>query len=356
MCDGLNSCQQRVWQEIQDNIQRAGAWWDLCLQPPKVEVGVTPKDVVYRENKVRLYHYRGELADTKPIPVLIVYALINRLYILDLIPGRSFVRHLLGKGLDVYAVDWGTPGDEDRSITLDHYIEGYLDRMVKKVIALSGAPQISLFGYCMGGTLAAIYTALHPERVRNLVLLTTPINFEEAGYLGRPIDKEYFPLDTLVDAFGNIPSWFMQAGFKMLNPLGDVAKFYNFFKNMHNEDFVENFFAMETWVNDNVPFPGEAYRKFIRDLYQENLLCKGKFMIDGRRVDLKRINAAHLSVVASEDTIVPPKAALCMKELISSEDNQAVLLPGGHVGVIVGGRALKTAWPRITEWLQERSE
>ena len=109
MCDGLNSCQQRVWQEIQDNIQRAGAWWDLCLQPPEVEVGVTPKEVVYRENKVRLYHYRSELADTKSIPVLIVYALINRLYILDLIPGRSFVRHLLGKGLDVYAVDWGTP-------------------------------------------------------------------------------------------------------------------------------------------------------------------------------------------------------------------------------------------------------
>lgn len=356
MWDALNTCQESVWREVQDTIRRAERWWELCLRPPRVEVGITPKEVVYRENKASLYHYRGEAHEVKSIPVLIVYALINRLYILDLIPGRSFVQHLLSNGLDVYAVDWGTPGDEDRSIPLDYYIEGYLDRMVKKVMALSGARQISLFGYCMGGTLAAIYAALHPERVRNLVLLTTPINFEEAGYLARAVDKEYFPLDRLVDALGNIPPWFMQAGFKTLNPLGDVAKFYNFYKNMLDESFLENFFAMEKWVNDNVPFPGEAYRKFIRELYQENLLYQGKFTIDGQRVDLRRINAAHLSVVASEDTIVPPKAALCMKELISSEDNQAVLLPGGHVGVIVGGRALKTTWPRITEWLLERSE
>jgi polyhydroxyalkanoate synthase len=356
MWDALNCYQESVWQEVQDNIRRAERWWELCLQPPRVEVGITPKEVVYRENKASLYHYRGEVDEVKPIPVLIVYALINRLYILDLIPGRSFVQHLLGNGLGVYAVDWGTPGDEDRSITLDHYIDGYLDRMVKKVMALSGAREISLFGYCMGGTLASIYTALHPERVRNLVLLTTPINFEEGGYLARAVEKEYFPLDALVDSFGNIPPWFMQAGFKMLNPLGDAAKFYNFFKNMNDESFLENFFAMETWVNDNVPFPGEAYRKYIRELYQENFLYKGKFMIDGQRVDLKKIDSAHLSVVASEDTIVPPKAALCMKELISSQDNEAIVLPGGHVGVIVGGRALKTTWPRITEWLLDRSE
>jgi polyhydroxyalkanoate synthase len=356
MEEALNIFQESVWREVQDNIRRAERWRELCLQPPGVEVGITPKEVVYRENKASLYHYRGEVSEVKPIPVLIVYALINRLYILDLIPGRSFVQHLLTNGLDVYAVDWGAPGDEDRSITFDYYIEGYLDRMVKKVVALSGAPQISLFGYCIGGTLAAIYSALHPERIKNLVLLTTPINFAEAGYLARAVRKEYFPLDSLVDTLGNIPPGFMQAGFKILNPLGDAAKFYNFYKHMLDESFLEDFFAMEKWVNDNVPFPGEAYRKYIRDLYQENLLYHGKFTVNGQRVDLKRINAAHLSVVASEDTIVPPKAALCMKELISSEDNEAVLLPGGHVGVIVGGRALKTAWPRITEWLLERSE
>lgn len=355
MWDKLNRCQERLWEETLHNIQRTGKWWELCLRPPRVKVGTTPREVVYRENKTCLYRYHSPANEVKPVPVLIVYALINRLYILDLYPGRSFVQHLLGEGLSVYAVDWGTAGEEDRSIPLDYYIDGYLDRMVKKVMALSGEPQISLFGYCIGGTLAAIYAALHPERVKNLVLLASPINFAEAGYFKRVVDKEHFPLDTLVDAFGNIPPWFMQAGFKLLNPIGDLVKSYNFIKHMHDDGFLENFFAVETWVNDNVPFPGEAYRKFIRELYQENLLYKGRLKIDGRKVDLNKITASHLTVAAREDTIVPPRSATCMRKLISSQDNEILTLPGGHVGVIIGSRALRTTWPRITDWLLERS-
>lgn len=356
MWEKLTRWQGELFEEACLNITRAGKLWELWLRPPKVEVGATPKDVVYRENKASLYRYHSPVNPVKPVPVLIVYALINRLYILDLYPGRSFVQHLLGEGLGVYAVDWGTAGEEDRDIPLDYYIEGYLDRMVKKVMELSGSPQISLFGYCIGGTLAAIYAALHPERVKNLVLLTTPINFQEGGYLRLAVDKAHFPLDAMVDTFGNIPPWFMQAGFKVLNPIGDLVKNYNFLKNMHNDRFLENFFAMETWVNDNVPFPGAAYRKFIKELYQENLLYKGLLEIDGRQVDLKKITANHLSVGASEDTICPPQAAICMKDFVSSQDNEAIVLPGGHIGVLIGGRGLKTTWPRITDWLLERSE
>ncbi len=337
------------------NFVRTKKWWELILSPPGINVGTTPKDVVYQENKVSLYQYHPQATSVNPVPVLVVYALINRLYILDLYPGRSFVQYLLDEGLQVYAVDWGVAGDEDRDITLDDYIEGYLDRMVKKVIELSGASQISLFGYCIGGTLATIYAALHPERVRNLVLLTTPINFEEGGYLRCVVDEKYFRVDDLVEAFGNIPPWFIQAGFKVLNPLGDIVKFYNFFKHLPEEGFVENFLAIEKWADDNVPFPGAAYRKFIKDLYQENRLYKGTFEINDRRVDLKEIVANHLSVAARDDIIVPPQAAVCIRDLISSYDNIAIVLPGGHTGVMVGGRALKTAWPRIGDWLLERS-
>lgn len=351
----LSHWQRKLFEETSLNIRRARKMWELWLRPPKVEVGTTSKDVVYRENKASLYRYHSPANPTKPVPILIVYALINRLYILDLYPGRSFVQYLLNEGLEVYAVDWGTAGEEDRDISLDFYIEGYLDRMVKKVIDLSGSPQISLFGYCIGGSLAAIYAALHPERVKNLILLTTPIDFAEGGYLGLAVDKAHFPVDTLVEAFGNIPPWFMEAGFKLLNPIGDLVKYYNFTKHMHDDRFLENYFAMENWVNDGIPFPGAAYRKFIKELYQENRLCKGLLEIGGRRVDLKRITANHLSVAASEDNIVPPPAATCIKKLISSRDNEAVVLPGGHVGVIIGGRAIRTTWPRITDWLLERS-
>ena len=355
MWEMLSQVQEDLFKEVNLNLSRLGKWWELWLKPPNIEVGTTPKDVVYRENKASLYRYHTPVDSVKPIPVLIVYALINRLYILDLYPGRSFVQHLLGEGLSVYAVDWGTPGDEDRDIPLDYYIEGYLDRMVRKVMELSGATQISLFGYCMGGTLAAIYAALHPKRVKNLVLLTSPIDFAEAGYLAQVVQNEHFPLDAVVNAYGNVPPWLMQAGFKLLNPIGDMVKYYNFIKHMHNDLFIENFFAMEAWVNDNVPFPGAAYRKYIKDLYQNNLLYQGLFEIDGKRVDLKKVTANHLSVAASEDNICPPQSAICVKELISSQDNEAIVLPGGHMGVLVGGRALKTTWPRITDWLLERS-
>ncbi len=337
------------------NFVRATKWWEFILAPPEIKVGVTPKEVVYRENKVSLYQYHSQTSSEKPVPVLIVYALINRLYILDLYPGRSFVEFLLEEGLQVYGVDWGIAGDEDRDITLDDYIEGYLDRMVKRVIELSGSPQISLFGYCIGGTLAAIYTALHPERVKNLVLLTTPINFAEGGYLRCLVDEKYYPVDDLVDTFGNIPPWFIQAGFKILNPLGDIVKLYNFFKHLPEEGFIENFLAIEKWADDNVPFPGAAFRKFIKDLYQGNKLYQGTLDINDHRVDLKKITANHLSVAATDDIIVPPRGAVVVRDLISSGDNTTVVLPGGHTGVIVGGRALKTTWPRIGDWLLERS-
>ncbi len=355
LLENLVRWQRELMEEASLNIVRTRKWWELMLSPPEIQVGTTPKDVVYQENKVSLYRYHPQTTSVKPVPVLIVYALINRLYILDLYPGRSFVQYLLDEGLQVYAVDWGVAGDEDRDIPLDDYIEGYLDRMVEKVIKLSGSPQISLFGYCIGGTLATIYAALHPERVRNLVLLTTPIDFEEGGYLRCLVDGKYFPVDALVDAYGNIPPWFIQAGFKVLNPLGDIVKFYNFFKHLPEEGFVENFLAIEKWADDNVPFPGAAYRKFIKELYQENRLYKGTFEINDRRVDLKEITANHLSLAGRDDIIVPPQAAVCIRDLISSYDNIAIVLPGGHTGVIVGGRALKTTWPRIGDWLLERS-
>jgi polyhydroxyalkanoate synthase subunit PhaC len=338
------------------NIVRVGKWWDLVLSPPEVNVGATPKEIVYEENKVSLYHYDSHAAPAKRIPVLIVYALINRSYILDLYPGHSFVQYLLDEGFDVFMVDWGTAGDGDRDIPFDYYIEGYLNRMVKKVMELSGSAHVSLFGYCIGGTLSTIYAALHPQSVKNLVLLTTPIDFSKGGRLTWMVNEDHFPLDAIVETYGNVPPWFIQAGFKFLNPASDIAKFYNFIKYLHDDRFVENFLAIEKWINDNVPFPGEAYRKYIRNLYQGNELIKGLFEINGTRVDLKKITANHLSVVGRDDTIVPPESAVCIRELISSPDREVVVMPGGHAGVIIGGRALKTTWPRIADWLLERSE
>lgn len=317
--------------ESLQNLARTKRMFELWLSPPAVRVGLTPKEVIFQENTVKLYRYRAK-RPVKPVPVLIVYALINRLYILDLYPGRSFIEYLANEGFQVYALDWGTPGDDDRSIPFDYFVEGYLDKAVKRVIQSAGAPRITLFGYCIGGTLAAIYAALHPREVKNLMLLTAPIDFSKGGYLRTAVQRDHFPVDALVDTYGNIPSWFVESGFKLLNPMGDVVKWRNFWKHMLDDRFLKNFLAIEKWLNDNIPFPGEAYRKFIKELYQENRLIRGTLDINGRRVDLRKITANHLSVAGREDQIVPPDSATGIKEVISSQDNEAVVLPGGISG------------------------
>jgi polyhydroxyalkanoate synthase len=328
---------------------------EMALNPPEVEVGTTPHDVVYHENKLRVLHYHPVTKKVFPIPVLVVPAMINRHYVLDLKPGRSLVEYLLRLGIDVYMLDWGVPGSEDRILTWDHYITVYLHNVVQHVAKASKAKQVSLLGYCMGGTMTVIYTSFYPDAVRNLITLTAPVNFRDEGLLSIWTRKEYFNVDRVVDVLGNVPPHLMQSVFMMLKPMNQFSKLVTLADKLHDDEFVDLYFAMETWVNDNIPFPGEAFRKYIRDCYQENLLCQNKLEIGGQRVDLKRITAALLIIAAEKDHICPPDSATILQDLVSSEDKESVVLPGGHVGIVAGGMAVKKLWPTLGDWLVARS-
>lgn len=327
----------------------------MVVSPPKVQVGMTPHDVVYRENKLRVLHYHPIAEKVYPIPLLIVPALINRYYILDLKPGRSLVEYLIGRGLDVYMLDWGIPDDEDRFLTFDHYITTYLHNVVGKIMELSKAERISLLGYCMGGTMTTIYTALHPEAVKNLITLAAPVSFHDEGLLSLWTKKEYFSVDKLVDTLGNIPPELIQSAFLMLRPTGQISKMLTFFEKMYDDEFVDLFLAMETWVTDNIPFPGEAFKKYVKECYQENLLCQNRMTISGQLVDLRKITCPLLIVVAEKDHICPPGSGAILRELVSSQDKEVIVLPGGHVGIVTGSGALKYLWPTVGDWLVARS-
>jgi polyhydroxyalkanoate synthase len=138
-----------------------------------VEVGGTPSEVVYTENKLELLHYKPEEAGIEPeethdVPILIVYALINKPYILDLQAERSVVRRLLEAGHDVYLIDWNEPSRMDQHLTLDDYVNRYIDNCVDVVRERSGQDAINVLGYCMGGTMSVMYSALHGEKVNKL--------------------------------------------------------------------------------------------------------------------------------------------------------------------------------------------
>ncbi|HEX9830908.1 MAG TPA: class III poly(R)-hydroxyalkanoic acid synthase subunit PhaC [Thermodesulfobacteriota bacterium] len=327
------------------------------INPPKVQVGVTPHEVVFTENKLRLLHYHPIAEKTYPVPLIMIFALVNRPYILDLKPGKSVVETLLKKGIDVYLIDWGIPGDEDKNLNLSHYINRYIKKVVEKVKKLSGSDKVNIMGYCMGGTMSAMYTALYPDDIKNLVLMTAGIDFKVEGTLSFWSEKPNFDVNKFVEAYGNVPPEFLQATFLLMKPVQNlVSKYVSFYENVDNEQFIDNFFAMEKWINDNIPVPGEVFREFVKYCYQENLLVENKLRINGKPVYLRKISCPVLNLIAEHDHLVPPASSTVFNDLISSKDKEIIIFPTGHIGLSVSSKSLKDLWPRVADWLIARSK
>src|SRR6202165_94660 len=185
-------------------------------------VGTTPRELVWRKNKACLYRYLRHSPPAHTIPIFLVLPLINRAYILDLRPGSSFVEQLLHEGFDVFLLDWGIADDEYRALDLTTLMTRYLPRAARKASEAAGGVPLTILGYCIGGTLAACYTALYPEtpvQVRNLVLFTTPIDFADAGKFGQMTRKGVFPIEQLTSVLPLIPGSMPDMGAKLLSPL-----------------------------------------------------------------------------------------------------------------------------------------
>jgi len=331
----------------------------ILLEGPRADTGQSAKEVVWTKNKARLYRYLPTTEKRHRVPILFIYALINKPYVLDLTPGNSLVEYLVGRGFDVYMLDWGIPGDEDRELTFDDYVLDYMPRAVRKVLRVSGADELTLFGYCMGGTMAAMYTAVVPDPpVRNLVLLTTPIDFtrENAGLYGLWTDERYFDPDLVVAAFGNVPADLIELGARMLRPVTNyVGSYLSLWERLMNDRSLDSWLAMNKWVSDGIPFAGAAFRQWIRDLYQQNKLVKGEFTLRGQRVDLSAISCPLLNIAGTRDHIVPVRQSEPVTALVSSRDAESLVLDAGHVGLLTGSDAKKNLWPRVGAWLEQRS-
>ncbi len=322
-------------------------------RPPVV--GATPADVIHRENKWRLLRYRPRPQGVAySTPVLLVPSLINRHYVLDLQPGKSFAEYMVAQGHDVHIIDWGTPADEDRYVTFEDVCDRYIGRAVRKIARNSPTGKVHLLGYCLGGTLTSIYTAARPEHVASMVALAAPISFDDEGLLAKWTQTQQFDVDAMVDAFGNAPWWLMQASFHMLRPTLNLAKTVLLIDKIWDDQFLDGFFAIERWGNDNVSFPGECYRRYVRDLYRDNALIAGTMYLGGRPARLENITCPVLAITFEHDHIVPPASAKVLLERISSEDREQVHLMGGHVGAVISRKAASALWPKLSQWWAAR--
>jgi len=328
---------------------------EVLLSPLKTDIASTPYEVVYESDRVTLKHYKPAEVKFKT-PLFICYAMVNRETMLDLQSDRSVVKTFLNSGLEVYMMDWGYPTRKDRYLTLEDHVNGYMDEMIDFVREKHGIPQVHLMGICMGGTLCVMYTALHPEKIKNLVTTVTPVNFETDQGLLNVWAKSLDP-DALVQAYGNIPGDLLNVAFLLLNPARlMIDKYVGFLENVHDKDFVENFVRMEKWIFDSPDLPAEAFREFIKKLYHENLLIQNKMALGGKLIDLKKITMPVLNIYGKFDHLVPPACCDQFVNKIGSKDKEDVCLQTGHIGIYVSSKMQREFAPRILRWLAEREE
>ncbi len=341
--------------EVLTAQRKLAAALDTLRQMDDVEFGVTAKEEIYREDKVVVYRFRGERTPTAKVPILIVYALVNRPYMVDLQDDRSLVKNLLAQGEDVYLIDWGYPDGADRWLTLDDYINGYIARAVDAVARHRRVRKINLLGICQGGAFSLCFAAMHPHKVQNLITMVTPVDFQTPdNMLSNWVQT--LDVDLFVDTLGNVPADLMNLCYLMLKPVRlNQQKYIGLVDILDNKVEMENFLRMEKWIFDSPDQAGEAFRQFLKDFYQGNKLIKGGLRIGDREVHLGNISMPVLNVFAEQDHLVPPAASRVLADHVGTRDYTQIAFRGGHIGIYVSGRAQREVPSAIHDWLAARS-
>jgi polyhydroxyalkanoate synthase len=342
-------------QEMLEFNQKLGQGLQNLVSIDEISTGATPTEVIYREDKMALHRYVSPFGKPRnPVPLVIVYALVNRPYMADLQEDRSLVRGVLRAGQDVYLIDWGYPDRADRFLTMEDYINGYLDRCVDVLRRKHGVDQINVLGICQGGTFSLCYSAMHPDKVKNLITMVTPVDFKTPNdLLSRWVQQ--IDVDLLVDTVGNVPGDLMNWMFLSLKPFRLMGqKYLDMVDQLEDEDQARNFLRMEKWIFDSPDQVGETFRQFVKDFYQNNRLIKGEVQIGRHTVDLKKVTMPVLNIYARQDHLVPPPASVALKGYVGTRDYRELDFPGGHIGIYVSGKSQKTVPPAIGQWLDER--
>jgi polyhydroxyalkanoate synthase subunit PhaC len=347
----------RLQREVERSVLRARNGIRMASGASKPRVGATPKDVVWRRDRAELWRYRGGTIRHAP-PVLLVHSLVSRSYIMDLRPGSSTVEYLLDQGFDVFMLDWGVPDERDADNAFETYVDEYLPLAVDALRRETGSEEVSLVGYCLGGTFAALYAAGRGRaNVRNLVLLASPIDYGEMGVMVAALLDGRLEPEELVDETGNVPASALYAGFFMQAPTSEIARYATLLENLWDDEYVEAWQAMAQWSREQVPFPGAAVKQIAEELIRRNALQSGRLRVGGRELDVGEIEANVLVALAERDSVVPLAAAEPALGLVGRPERRDELrLTGGHVTFFAGRYAQQHTRPALAGWLAEHSE
>ena len=345
----------RIRRDVDRNISRTRNGIKHVVGIDRVKVAQTPRDEVWAHEKVRLYRYRSDQREHRT-PVLLVMSLVSKAYIFDLRPGSSFVEVLLAKGLDVFLLDWGVPDHLDAENTFETYCDDYLPKAVRATCDEAGVEGVTLLGYCLGGVLALLHTAGHPDSpVTTLVCMATPVDFSKMGPGTLLTTDGRLDIDDMIDDTGNVPADAILNSFRLLRPTGDFSGYANLWQNLWNDEYVSSHQIMTQWSKDHVPFPGACFRQIVDLFVRRNLLRTGRVPLGDRVVDLADIVVPFLDITGERDHIVPIEANGGLAELVGSTDVEEMRLAAGHVGLVVGKTAQRRNLPAIAGWLERQS-
>ncbi len=345
-----------LFEEFQEAYRKLEKARSILYAAGNIEVGQTPSEVLVETRAYRLLHYQQMVSKTARTPIVVVYALINRSYVLDLQPDKSWIRSLLSQGFDVYLIDWKAPTMTDKYVSFDDYVNCYIDDCVDIVLKKTKIDKLTLHGYCMGGTMSTMYTALHQEKVRNLAVIAPVIDAHKdstvIGNLSKNLD-----VDKMLQVTGNLQSEQMYAFYSTLKPFKQgINKYFNLVQNIDNEQFVDNFLRLEKWLYDTPPIAGETFRQWISDIYKRNMLVKNELKLRDKLVDLSTIKVPLLNIVADEDHLVSPECSAPLNDVVSSTDKRLMRFHTGHVGMIASLYSQNNVLPKVGQWLKTRSQ
>ncbi|MGG0174745.1 alpha/beta fold hydrolase [Gottfriedia acidiceleris] len=354
MLSNILSNNRLATDELDKEKQRLHGFLNI-VNRPKPTYNHTPKQAVWKKNKATLWYYPA--AEKKyNIPIFFITTLIGKPYIFDMAPGSSVFENFVNSGYDVYFLDFGVPGYEDKDINIEDYIEDYIKKAIQRTLRHSGADGISLAGYCLGGILASIYTAISDEPIKNLILITAPIDFgvnRLPDTWFKAIKNDELNLDRMIDVYGLIPADYLDKMFKScMGQFVIISPYATLLNRAYDKRFVEKWHRINYWTNDQIPMTGGALRQIKNDLIKENKVVRNEFSVHGKKANLKNIKANLLVIAAKNDTVVLEEQSRSIMELVSSEDKTFELVEGGHSNLLISGKLAHS----ITPWLSERSK
>jgi polyhydroxyalkanoate synthase len=338
-------------------------------------------DEIFRDGIMSVRHYHplvedeievaGELIQVKrnkhTIPVILVPPLAATSMIFDLMPHRSIVKYFLAHGYDVYLVDWGDVTADHKNLSLESYVLEWMPMVLDAVITDSDQEEVSIFAYCMGGLLSLMYLGVYgDESVKNLVTVASPVDMHQSGAAGKVLSAIYkpahivsnllnFSLLDLPSRYFHVPGWTSSLAFKLTNPMGSVINTYEKVLNMWDREYLEESLTMSKWFDDMVDYPGRTIREMAVHMMINNRMAKGKMRIGKSTAEFNQVKCSILAFAGESDNLVSVSAAHKALDIVSSEDKEFCVVPGGHAGVFAGNKAPQNTWRIAVDWLADRS-